>query len=84
MLGELQTIYDVKNGLSEKLNKIKQGLSEEGDSDEPSEERKADSTQSPLKTTAMGIDVEQTSGMPEALMRIVETPSSFDNDSQLH
>jgi len=26
MLGELQSIYDVKTGLSEKLNKITQGL----------------------------------------------------------
>ena len=27
MLGELQSIYDVKTGLSEQLNKITQGLS---------------------------------------------------------
>ena len=26
MLGELQSIYDVKTGLSQKLNKITQGL----------------------------------------------------------
>jgi hypothetical protein len=29
MLGELQSIYDVKTGLSEKLNKITKGLSVE-------------------------------------------------------
>ena len=29
MLGELQSIYDVKTGLSQKLNKITQGLTVE-------------------------------------------------------
>ena len=29
MLGELQSIYDVKSGISEKLNKITQGLTVE-------------------------------------------------------
>ena len=43
MLGELQSIYDVKTGLSEKLNKITRGLSVEEDPDEvvgPAEESK--------------------------------------------
>ena len=33
MLGELQSIYDVKSGISEKLNKITQGLTVEDPDD---------------------------------------------------
>ena len=68
MLGELQSIYDVKTGLSEKLNKITQGLTV----DDPDEVGPAN---------AFFILDEQ---MPEAVQNIVETPSSLANDSQLN
>ena len=67
MLGELQSIYDVKTGLSEKLNKLKRGLTVE-DPDEVGPAQISD-------------DQEQ---MPEAVMNVVQTPSSLANDSQLH
>ena len=70
MLGELQSIYDVKTGLSQKLNKITQGLTVE-DPDEVGPDY------------SLAILNEQTS-MPEAVQQIVETPSSLANDSQLH
>ena len=77
MLGELQSIYDVKTGLSEKLNKITRGLSVEEDPDEvvgPAEESKG----------LVILSDQEALLMPEAVQRVVETPSSLANDSQLH
>lgn len=71
MLGELQSIYNVKTGLSQKLNKIRRGLTVE-DPDEVG----------PRKGL-MNLN-ENSGSMPESVMRVVETPSSLANDSQLH
>ena len=82
MLGELQSIYDEKTGLSQRLNKLTQDLvenTEEGTiPTDPDEEGSLIFTGRNSKTAGILDGI----GLPEAVM-LVETPTSLANDSQL-